>query len=490
MRSLENTFKTLLLVGFLVFSGCNDEKTVLYESDLCTEEDCSGHGSCAVIGGDTAVCICDPGYYAAGGGLECLAATPGDECKDVECSGHGTCVVVSSDPDYPVCLCDEGYKLVGTTTCVPAGTGVECGPGTIREGNVCVPLDEYDPDDPGPCMLEIDNVVAINSIHYASNTLRPGLVWAEDGFLAIYTTGSSLAQKGSLYARKIYPSGEMGTAIEVDAAEDIEGYAYTTTIFAAVSAGRVMVAATGHEYGDMRIFVLDLAGLVLHGPLHYDRAVKDVKAVGADFALVLGDGWNLIDADGTISDVVLPMGADDVIEDMHWSVDHGAAVLYRTTGSGVYLQHFDIDGTPLDEQQSVNQYAVSPKALFDTGEHYVILSGFRTDNMSGTGTAVFRMDHDLLFPGVLGSVISSSGTAMSQMVWTGQFFYNSQGRVLLDRYGRIWNDSFGLPQSAPQELGNFPMQKGIAAMDETTIGILRIDEDQRLTWNLATCAAQ
>jgi len=113
--------------------------------DPCEGIDCGGNGRCAVVGGDTAVCMCDAGYHAEG--LECVENVPGEECSGVTCSGHGTCVVVRNDPDYPFCACDEGYHNEGDTNCVPDEDGMTCGAGTHEEDGVCVP------DDPGegPC---------------------------------------------------------------------------------------------------------------------------------------------------------------------------------------------------------------------------------------------------------------------------------------------------------------------------------------------------
>jgi len=85
-------------------------------ADPCEGIDCGGNGRCAVVGGDTAVCMCDAGYHAEG--LECVENVPGEECSGVDCSGHGTCVVVRNDPDYPFCACDEGYHNEGDTNCV------------------------------------------------------------------------------------------------------------------------------------------------------------------------------------------------------------------------------------------------------------------------------------------------------------------------------------------------------------------------------------
>jgi len=108
--------------------------------DLCDGVDCSGYGSCQLLGPEEAICVCDAGFHAAG--LTCEADEVGDECAGVDCSGHGRCEL-TSDPDvYPVCRCDPGYERVGGTNCVPGGGSgtvflcgaVEC---DIGGGSVC-----------------------------------------------------------------------------------------------------------------------------------------------------------------------------------------------------------------------------------------------------------------------------------------------------------------------------------------------------------------
>ncbi len=119
MIKTKHLSRALLFAAVFVFNGCSEEKTVLHESDPCAGQNCSGHGTCAVVGGDTAVCICDPGYRSDG--LSCVPFQPGNECEGIDCSGHGTCVVIQGDPDYPYCECDPGYRNVGGTNCVPEG---------------------------------------------------------------------------------------------------------------------------------------------------------------------------------------------------------------------------------------------------------------------------------------------------------------------------------------------------------------------------------
>ncbi|MBN1771347.1 MAG: hypothetical protein JXB32_08810, partial [Deltaproteobacteria bacterium] len=56
----------------LLTAACGGEQVVAEPPDgettvdPCEGIDCSGHGTCAVTGGDTAVCLCDAGYHAEG----------------------------------------------------------------------------------------------------------------------------------------------------------------------------------------------------------------------------------------------------------------------------------------------------------------------------------------------------------------------------------------------------------------------------------------
>lgn len=97
-------------------------------ADLCEGQTCSGHGSCAVVGGRTIACICDSGFTAQG--TTCIAVTAGAECDGVDCGGNGSCIVARGTPDVPVCQCRAGFKQVGNTTCVALTNpceGVTCG---------------------------------------------------------------------------------------------------------------------------------------------------------------------------------------------------------------------------------------------------------------------------------------------------------------------------------------------------------------------------
>jgi hypothetical protein len=86
----------------------------VYDDDLCADVDCSGHGTCAVAGGDTAVCLCDAGYHAEG--TTCVENVVGDECRGVDCNTGGVCAVSGG---APICVCGPGFQALGPTTCVP-----------------------------------------------------------------------------------------------------------------------------------------------------------------------------------------------------------------------------------------------------------------------------------------------------------------------------------------------------------------------------------
>jgi hypothetical protein len=97
-------------------------------ADLCEGQNCSGHGSCAVVDRTSIACICDTGFAAQG--TTCSPVTAGAECHGVDCGGNGSCIVARGQPDYPVCQCRAGFKQVGNTTCFPETNpceGITCG---------------------------------------------------------------------------------------------------------------------------------------------------------------------------------------------------------------------------------------------------------------------------------------------------------------------------------------------------------------------------
>jgi hypothetical protein len=93
----------------------------------CEGQTCGGQGTCAVVNGAAAVCVCNGGFFAEG--LECKAIVAGAECEGVTCSGRGACVVLSGMPNTPRCDCNADSVSAGATTCVAKPTpcaGVTC----------------------------------------------------------------------------------------------------------------------------------------------------------------------------------------------------------------------------------------------------------------------------------------------------------------------------------------------------------------------------
>jgi hypothetical protein len=198
-RTLEMATPTVLsfVVAWLPWlaGACSSNGTVNDVDAPCLDQTCSGHGVCAVVGGDTAICICDAGYHETDGGLSCEADVVGDECNGVSCSGHGSCVVVQGNPNYPLCICDEGYHVVGKTNCVADETSADPCAGITCSGHgqcaviggtqaVCFCDDGYHVEDNVKCVLDTgpsaDNWTRIADSAETIYYLSP------DGIKAIY----------------------------------------------------------------------------------------------------------------------------------------------------------------------------------------------------------------------------------------------------------------------------------------------------------------
>ena len=85
--------------------------------DPCAGQTCGGRGTCAVLNGTNAVCVCGGGFFAEG--LECKAVVAGAECDGVTCNGLGVCLVVVGMPNTPKCDCNAAAMSAGPTTCLP-----------------------------------------------------------------------------------------------------------------------------------------------------------------------------------------------------------------------------------------------------------------------------------------------------------------------------------------------------------------------------------
>ncbi len=102
----------------------------------CSTQDCSGHGICYDSGGTT-ICACDEGYTGAlcdtctaayqdnDGNGTCLP-----DCTNQDCSGHGTCDDMSGEA---VCICDAGWGGPGCSM----EEGSTCGDGVLDDGEEC-----------------------------------------------------------------------------------------------------------------------------------------------------------------------------------------------------------------------------------------------------------------------------------------------------------------------------------------------------------------
>ncbi len=242
----------------VLLGGCGDDSTG--SGDLCEGVDCSGHGRCAVVGsGESAqaVCLCDTGWRADG--LSCVEIVAGAECEGVDCSGHGRCVVGQGEPNFPVCLCDEGYVLAGTTTCLEATGGVSCGPGTHLEGDHCLPNDTSRPE--GFCeprILETNGRIALESPSLDLGVSSGAMAWTGAHYLVVYYQG-----RVGLLARTVTPDGQVGSRVTILGTDEISQTQY---------GGLVGLARCGDRYcgyfGDRSEdtlvvgFVLDEAGSV------------------------------------------------------------------------------------------------------------------------------------------------------------------------------------------------------------------------------------
>ncbi len=128
--------------------------------DPCKDVVCEGNGACEVVGGETAVCKCRPGYHSEGAKCVKDDEEPEAPCEGVTCGGHGSCVV--NDSGAAVCVCYDGYRLEGDDcveiidpcsgiTCSGHGTcevddsgaaSCNCDTGYTRYGNFCLKFND------------------------------------------------------------------------------------------------------------------------------------------------------------------------------------------------------------------------------------------------------------------------------------------------------------------------------------------------------------
>ena len=87
---------------------CEQHCDVEQVENYCADYDCGAHGQCAV-GADGPICVCDQGFTLQDG--VCKESLVGDPCKGIVCAGGGTCAVIEGKT--AVCLCLAGYKSEG-----------------------------------------------------------------------------------------------------------------------------------------------------------------------------------------------------------------------------------------------------------------------------------------------------------------------------------------------------------------------------------------
>ena len=111
--------KPLLLVFVVVGLGCSPSIAPVGPPAVnpCEGQACGGQGTCAVVNGTGAVCVCKAGFVAEG--LDCRAVVAGAECDGVTCDGLGVCLVVVGTPNAPKCECRADAMSAGPTTCLP-----------------------------------------------------------------------------------------------------------------------------------------------------------------------------------------------------------------------------------------------------------------------------------------------------------------------------------------------------------------------------------
>jgi hypothetical protein len=170
----------ILIVTTAALAALGCESSTVYDDDLCAEVDCSGHGTCAVAGGDTAVCLCDAGYHAEG--TTCVANVVGDECRGVDCNTGGVCAVSGG---APICVCGPGFHALGPTTCMPDDTpddpcdGVTCsGHGTCAvvggDTAICACEAGYQPHGSLECSAVGDPCATVDCLEHGTCAVVDG----------------------------------------------------------------------------------------------------------------------------------------------------------------------------------------------------------------------------------------------------------------------------------------------------------------------------
>ncbi len=197
----------------------------------CDLEDCGGHGSCSVVGGE-ALCDCEAGFVRVGL-TQCLAASDAGACGSAGCPAQpqDICQNDASAADGYTCGCRPGYVLV-EGSCVQS----QCGDNVIRTGTTLfdtTPLpSETDPIGNGfDPLLQHDRVrihiaferrsgtddaelhIALSNLGFVAGSVlvdgQPTTAGAASGVVTIALPPAAQASSGdvSLKAEVLSPSG-------------------------------------------------------------------------------------------------------------------------------------------------------------------------------------------------------------------------------------------------------------------------------------------
>lgn len=111
----------LPILPLLIFFGCGPSSTPSNAAQLCSDEPCSGHGTCQ-SDGVSVWCVCAAGYHAVGG-PDCVADGP---CNGSTVNACGGCDTLPAAIGAPCGTCGT-YQCSGTSFVCRGDTPNPCG---------------------------------------------------------------------------------------------------------------------------------------------------------------------------------------------------------------------------------------------------------------------------------------------------------------------------------------------------------------------------